>query len=93
MLGMLHKTNPMNIVCPFIKRRRRTVARRAAEVFGVGSLIFYFSLMGPTFFEKPLYCVSVRPSVRPSVCVRRLTIVRKVLNRLTSGLLHLKDHS
>ena len=69
----------------FIKRRRRTVARRAAEVFGVGSLIFYYSLMGPTFFEKPLYCVSV--------CVRRLTIARKVLDRLTSGLLHLKDHS
>ena len=44
-----------------IKRRRRKVARRAAEVFGVGSVILH---MGPDF---ALYCVSVR--------VRRLTRV------------------
>ena len=70
-----------------IKRRRRKVARRAAEVFGVGSLIFYYSLMGPAFFrEASLLCVCL------SVRVRRDTIARKVLDRLTSSLLHMKDH-
>ena len=47
----------------------------------------YFSLMGPTFFrEASLLCV------RLTVCVRRDTITRKVLNLSTSGLLHMKDH-